>query len=351
MQDTAIVATENPLLQKRTALASEYGEKQPEQNPLTRKINPLLRNRLKATLDADKQEQKEGEVAVPVQSEETMPEKAETEGSTSVEKAESEKEETTSSVAEEKRTPLLADPDKAIEIKQSKETNSEEEKEAEPSEAQEIEKKDVEISEPKEEEKPKRRTRKRKTTDEASSSTMSKPDDIKSYEFDTVDIFGTKHTFEEACALATSQFVDEEWLKFRDSINEKVKRISLKDVKPGAVSYIIEEIDCILSEIADPLETNTTLIKIITDSNCGIGTAIRKQAALFGSNAHERDAAGFNALAKAKIGGKDLNLIQLLAAATVRKSFLDSIKERLERKQAMLITIAADNKVQAEMAR
>lgn len=177
---------------------------------------------------------------------------------------------------------------------------------------------------------------------------------LHAYEYGNLDIFGMKISFEEANTIVLSKFVDDKWIEFRDAVNKKIEAIKInRDINPSVITILLEELNTLNDEIAAPLEDAKCLINILSDKEAGVGTVIKTIASAKdgGTNTTSRQAAGFEALMNAEIGGEKLNLVLMLMAAKVRYSFLESIKNRIEFKYNTLITVSGALKIDAGLSK
>lgn len=199
------------------------------------------------------------------------------------------------------------------------------------------------------EEKPKKR-RKRK------SSTLSdqEPNSITKCKFEDVniDVFDTKYSFEEAATIIQSKFVNDEWLDFRKEVLKDLEEIKIdSDLNPGAIKVVIEQLAILYDKIAIPLQEANDVITCISDKDVGIGTIYKAYAAstIEKSNADIRSAAGYKVLEKVNYNGNEVNLLVVLMAAKLRYNFLNSIKNIIDFKRNLLITISSSNKIEASL--
>lgn len=222
---------------------------------------------------------------------------------------------------------------------------------------------DKEVVEPKEEtvesQPPKKRRRRRTTnkteeTSEEINTVSGNGGSLHAYEYGNLDIFGMKISFEEANTIVLSKFVDDKWIEFRDAVNKKIEAIKInRDINPSVITILLEELNTLNDEIAAPLEDAKCLINILSDKEAGVGTVIKTIASAKdgGTNTTSRQAAGFEALMNAEVGGEKLNLVLMLMAAKVRYSFLESIKNRIEFKYNTLITVSGALKIDAGLSK
>lgn len=199
------------------------------------------------------------------------------------------------------------------------------------------------------EEKPKKR-RKRK------SSTLSdqEPNSITKCKFEDVniDVFDTKYSFEEATTIIQSKFVNDEWLDFRKEVLKDLEEIKIdSDLNPGAIKVVIEQLAILYDKIAIPLQEANDVITCISDKDVGIGTIYKAYAAstIEKSNADIRSAAGYKVLEKVNYNGNEVNLLVVLMAAKLRYNFLNSVKNIIDFKRNLLITISSSNKIEASL--
>jgi hypothetical protein len=199
------------------------------------------------------------------------------------------------------------------------------------------------------EEKPKKR-RKRK------SSTLSdqEPNSITKCKFEDVniDVFDTKYSFEEAATIIQSKFVNDEWLDFRKEVLKDLEEIKIdSDLNPGAIKVVIEQLAILYDKIAIPLQEANDVITCISDKDVGIGTIYKAYAAssIEKSNADIRSAAGYKVLEKVNYNGNEVNLLVVLMAAKLRYNFLNSVKNIIDFKRNLLITISSSNKIEASL--
>ena len=199
------------------------------------------------------------------------------------------------------------------------------------------------------EEKPKKR-RKRK------SSTLSdqEPNSITKCKFEDVniDVFDTKYSFEEAASIIQSKFVNDEWLDFRKEVLKDLEEIKIdSDLNPGAIKVVIEQLAILYDKIAIPLQEANDVITCISDKDVGIGTIYKAYAAssIEKSNADIRSAAGYKVLEKVNYNGNEVNLLVVLMAAKLRYNFLNSVKNIIDFKRNLLITISSSNKIEASL--
>jgi len=199
------------------------------------------------------------------------------------------------------------------------------------------------------EEKPKKR-RKRK------SSTLSdqEPNSITKCKFEDVniDVFDTKYSFEEAATIIQSKFVNDGWLDFRKEVLKDLEEIKIdSDLNPGAIKVVIEQLAILYDKIAIPLQEANDVITCISDKDVGIGTIYKAYAAssIEKSNADIRSAAGYKVLEKVNYNGNEVNLLVVLMAAKLRYNFLNSVKNIIDFKRNLLITISSSNKIEASL--
>lgn len=199
------------------------------------------------------------------------------------------------------------------------------------------------------EEKPKKR-RKRK------SSTLSdqEPNSITKCKFEDVniDVFDTKYSFEEAATIIQSKFVNDGWLDFRTEVLKDLEEIKIdSDLNPGAIKVVIEQLAILYDKIAIPLQEANDVITCISDKDVGIGTIYKAYAAstIEKSNADIRSAAGYKVLEKVNYNGNEVNLLVVLMAAKLRYNFLNSVKNIIDFKRNLLITISSSNKIEASL--
>ena len=241
-------------------------------------------------------------------------------------------------------------PDFIEEVKKFVEENEEEEN---------PNKESVESKEEAVESQPPKKRRRRRTANKAEETseevnTVSSSGSLHAYEYGNLDIFGMKISFEEANTIVLSKFVDDKWIEFRDAVNKKIEAIKInRDINPSVITILLEELNTLNDEIAAPLEDAKCLINILSDKEAGVGTVIKTIASAKdgGTNTTSRQAAGFEALMNAEVGGEKLNLVLMLMAAKVRYSFLESIKNRIEFKYNTLITVSGALKIDAGLSR
>lgn len=93
------------------------------------------------------------------------------------------------------------------------------------------------------------------------------------------------------------------------------------------------------------------MITCISDKDVGIGTIYKAYAAssIEKSNADIRSAAGYKVLEKVNYNGNEVNLLVVLMAAKLRYNFLNSVKNIIDFKRNLLITISSSNKIEASL--
>lgn len=199
------------------------------------------------------------------------------------------------------------------------------------------------------EEKPKKRRKRKSSTasdQESNSITKCKFEDV------NIDVFDTKYSFEEAATIIQSKFVNDEWLDFRKEVLKDLEEIKIdSDLNPGAIKVVIEQLAILYDKIAIPLQEANDVITCISDKDVGIGTIYKAYAAstIEKSNADIRSAAGYKVLEKVNYNGNEVNLLVVLMAAKLRYNFLNSVKNIIDFKRNLLITISSSNKIEASL--
>lgn len=199
------------------------------------------------------------------------------------------------------------------------------------------------------EEKPKKRRKRKSSTSsdqESNSITKCKFEDV------NIDVFDTKYSFEEAATIIQSKFVNDGWLDFRTEVLKDLEEIKIdSDLNPGAIKVVIEQLAILYDKIAIPLQEANDVITCISDKDVGIGTIYKAYAAstIEKSNADIRSAAGYKALEKVNYNGNEVNLLVVLMAAKLRYNFLNSVKNIIDFKRNLLITISSSNKIEASL--
>ena len=174
------------------------------------------------------------------------------------------------------------------------------------------------------------------------------------FEYQDLDIFGMKMNFTEAIKIVMSQYIDKDFIEFRDKINKKLQDIAItNDMNSGVLKYALESLNIINDEISLPLEEAKALITVLSDKESGVGTVIKTIAASesSGSNLIARNASGFRALTTANVNGHEINLLVMLIAAKVRFNFLEAIKNKIEFKRNLLITMNGALKLEADLTK
>lgn len=199
------------------------------------------------------------------------------------------------------------------------------------------------------EEKPKKRRKRKSSTSsdqESNSITKCKFEDV------SIDVFDTKYSFEEAATIIQSKFVNDGWLDFRKEVLKDLEEIKIdSDLNPGAIKVVIEQLAILYDKIAIPLQEANDVITCISDKDVGIGTIYKAYAAstIEKSNADIRSAAGYKVLEKVNYNGNEVNLLVVLMAAKLRYNFLNSVKNIIDFKRNLLITISSSNKIEASL--
>lgn len=199
------------------------------------------------------------------------------------------------------------------------------------------------------EEKPKKRKKRKSSTSsdqESNSITKCKFEDV------NIDVFDTKYSFEEAATIIQSKFVNDGWLDFRKEVLKDLEEIKIdSDLNPGAIKVVIEQLAILYDKIAIPLQEANDVITCISDKDVGIGTIYKAYAAstIEKSNADIRSAAGYKVLEKVNYNGNEVNLLVVLMAAKLRYNFLNSVKNIIDFKRNLLITISSSNKIEASL--
>ena len=199
------------------------------------------------------------------------------------------------------------------------------------------------------EEKPKKRRKRKSSTSldqESNSITKCKFEDV------NIDVFDTKYSFEEAATIIQSKFVNDGWLDFRKEVLKDLEEIKIdSDLNPGAIKVVIEQLAILYDKIAIPLQEANDVITCISDKDVGIGTIYKAYAAstIEKSNADIRSAAGYKVLEKVNYNGNEVNLLVVLMAAKLRYNFLNSVKNIIDFKRNLLITISSSNKIEASL--
>lgn len=199
------------------------------------------------------------------------------------------------------------------------------------------------------EEKPKKRRKRKSSTSsdqESNSITKCKFEDV------NIDVFDTKYSFEEAATIIQSKFVNDGWLDFRKEVLKDLEEIKIdSDLNPGAIKVVIEQLAILYDKIAIPLQEANDVITCISDKDVGIGTIYKAYAAstIEKSNADIRSAAGYKVLEKINYNGNEVNLLVVLMAAKLRYNFLNSVKNIIDFKRNLLITISSSNKIEASL--
>lgn len=123
------------------------------------------------------------------------------------------------------------------------------------------------------------------------------------------------------------------------------------DLNPGAIKVVIEQLAILYDKIAIPLQEANDVITCISDKDVGIGTIYKAYAAstIEKSNADIRSAAGYKVLEKVNYNGNEVNLLVVLMAAKLRYNFLNSVKNIIDFKRNLLITISSSNKIEASL--
>lgn len=230
------------------------------------------------------------------------------------------------------------------------ETNLETKTEAE-LETEEDKIEDTDSNEEEKEEESKKTTRKRRTSKKKSATKSSlESTELENIKHSNLDIFGMKISFEEAAEILYANFVSPEWIEFRNSVTEELEGIKItSDINPGTIKVITEELNNLYDRIAIPLAHAKSLISIISDKDCGVGTVKKTEAAVYSesTNAVSRAKAGFDALQDVDINGTSVNLLNVLLSAKVRYAFLEGIKDRIEFKRQSLVLAASALKIDA----
>lgn len=242
------------------------------------------------------------------------------------------------------------EPDFIKEVKEFVEDSAKEET----SDKENAESKEAVVENPPKKRRRRRATNKTEETSEEVNTVSGNGGSLHAYEYGNLDIFGMKISFEEANTIVLSKFVDDKWIEFRDAVNKKIEAIKInRDINPSVITILLEELNTLNDEIAAPLEDAKCLINILSDKEAGVGTVIKTIASAKdgGTNTTSRQAAGFEALMNAEIGGEKLNLVLMLMAAKVRYSFLESIKNRIEFKYNTLITVSGALKIDAGLSK
>lgn len=199
------------------------------------------------------------------------------------------------------------------------------------------------------EEKPKKRRKRKSSTSsdqESNSITKCRFEDV------SIDVFDTKYSFEEAATIIQSKFVNDGWLDFRKEVLKDLEEIKIdSDLNPGAIKVVIEQLAILYDKIAIPLQEANDVITCISDKDVGIGTIYKAYAAstIEKSNADIRSAAGYKVLEKVNYNGNEVNLLVVLMAAKLRYNFLNSVKNIIDFKRNLLITISSSNKIEASL--
>ncbi len=209
-------------------------------------------------------------------------------------------------------------------------------------------------------EEPKKRRRRRTTkkaesdesTTEKTALVSGKDNKVYTTEYTNLDIFGMKMSFEEAATGLMSNYIDQDFIDFRDNIYEKLNAVKIdKDANSAVLKYALEELNNINDEIALPLAEAEALVMALSDKECGVGTVTKALASAEdeGGNANTRAAAGYRALMNASVNGQTINLLTMLIAAKVRLNYLTSIRNRIEFKRNSLITLNGALKLEADL--
>lgn len=194
----------------------------------------------------------------------------------------------------------------------------------------------------------KRRKRKSSTSSDQESNSITKC----KFEDVNIDVFDTKYSFEEAATIIQSKFVNDGWLDFRTEVLKDLEEIKIdSDLNPGAIKVVIEQLAILYDKIAIPLQEANDVITCISDKDVGIGTIYKAYAAstIEKSNADIRSAAGYKVLEKVNYNGNEVNLLVVLMAAKLRYNFLNSVKNIIDFKRNLLITISSSNKIEASL--
>ncbi len=191
-------------------------------------------------------------------------------------------------------------------------------------------------------------TRKSSTSSDQESNSITKC----KFEDVNIDVFDTKYSFEEAATIIQSKFVNDGWLDFRTEVLKDLEEIKIdSDLNPGTIKVVIEQLAILYDKIAIPLQEANDVITCISDKDVGIGTIYKAYAAstIEKSNADIRSAAGYKVLEKVNYNGNEVNLLVVLMAAKLRYNFLNSVKNIIDFKRNLLITISSSNKIEASL--
>lgn len=330
----------NPLLAKLNA-AKASGD-------ASKKPNPLLKTKLVApTPKVEAETEVEVEVGTPAQEEKTIQQKAVEEAKEII--REEIVEEVKEAIKESEATPVVeeetqAEAPKVAEVVAEEEEIVEEVAEV-PTAEQEVEQ--AEEATTVEEEKPKRgkRNTRKKTAKEPKVATKAD----QSTEADTVEIFTTRISYEDAVMAIRHPFANEEFETLKEEITEELNSIIIsEDMNSITAKAVNAQLAALYQKVWFEHQASKTFYENLIQKDNGLIDRVKYASIGEGSNDAQRRKAGIEACIRYTAPGatEPVNLFELLDYAREQFYFFDNVMRHLSYKKDIMISMNAALKIE-----
>lgn len=160
-------------------------------------------------------------------------------------------------------------------------------------------------------------------------------------DFVAIDMPTTKMSFGDAVMKITSPFVDEEWEEFKEEVKEELNNIVIdNDMNPGTLKVTISELSILREKIWFSLqETKDLFDRLGSKDPEGLIERIKRVNLGSGNNDMERRRAGVVACMKYETDSGEINLYEVLDETRTRYTFLKSVMDSIGYKTNTLITM------------
>jgi len=203
------------------------------------------------------------------------------------------------------------------------------------------------------EEAPKKRTRrtsKKKTEVNETEASGGTPTGVSVNEHvSNYDIVGQKVSYDEMVGIVMDYYIDDEWRELQDQLSKELNDIRIEsDMNPGTLKAVIADLAALNDKVFRLYTEQKQLLDMLTDKDFGVAMAIQARNSV-GSNAEERKRNGLLSLTKAQYDGKEVNLINLIAATKVRYAFISKLSSVIKQKSDACITMSAAIKTEEKL--
>lgn len=204
-----------------------------------------------------------------------------------------------------------------------------------------------------EEEKPvvEKKETKKKTTRRKKTEVVEKQETVSVSKIIPVEIPRTEIDYAEAIQAIQSEFVDENWLVFRQDIENKINSIKIEpDINSVTLTQALAELDAVRQEIwIQFIDIKTLYDQLTSEKPEGLIERIKRLNSN-GSNDAERRQSGIYAVMNHKDpNGNTINLYELLDETRARYNFLQTCMDIIKFKSSSLITVNGALKIESNM--